>query len=208
MGVYIMYTKTKLSKKVLNKILSDLEIIESELVDIVNRKIEEMRKYPPFKRTVEELVACDDQKIPTQTKLLQNFFNDGIMEIVKKHGLDIVEEFQNGHDYKMHKKPVEFKVTGSADKATVANGNKNGGTKSPFLLSMKYKFDYESNVVTTISTCFLDENSFKHSKSGWVDSKGKDSWCKFRVANDDMKYIHIINDSLTWKRGNLYGQFL
>ena len=208
MGVYIMYTKTKLSKKVLNKILSDLEIIESELVDIVNRKIEEMRKYPPFKRTVEELVACDDQKIPTQTKLLQNFFNDGIMEIVKKHGLDIVEEFQNGHDYKMHKKPVEFKVTGGANNALVACGNKNGGTKSPFLLSMKYKFDYESNVVTTISTCFLDENSFKHSKSGWVDSKGKDSWCKFRVANDDMKYIHIINDSLTWKRGNLYGQFL
>jgi hypothetical protein len=208
MGVYIMYTKTKLSKKVLNKILSDLEVIELELKDIVNRKIEEMRKYPPFKRTVKELVACDDQKIPTQTKLLQNFFNDGIMEIVNKYDLDIVEEFQNGHDYKMRRKPVEFKVTGSSDQATVANGNKNGGTKSPLLLSMKYKFDYESNEVTEISTCFLDENSFKHSKSGWVDSKGKDSWCKFRVANDDMESIHIINGSVTWKRGLIYGQFL
>lgn len=203
-----MYTKTKLSKKVLNKILSDLEIIESELVAIVNRKIEEMRKYPPFKRTVEELVACDDQKIPTQTKLLQNFFNDGIMEIANKYDLNVFEEFKNGHDYKFQGKPVEFKVTGSADQATVANGNKNGGTKSPFLLSMKYKFDYELNMVTEISTCFLDENSFKHPKSGWVDSKGKDSWCKFRVANDDMKYIHIINDSATWKRGHIYGQFL
>jgi len=203
-----MYQKTKLSKKVLNLILSDLEIIQSELIDIVNRKIEEMRKYPPFKRTVEELVACDDQKIPTQTKLLQNFFNDGIMEIVNKHDLDIFEEFKNGHDYKMHKKPVEYKVTGSADNATVANGNKNGGTKSPFLLSMKYKFDYNLNEITSISTCFLDENSFKHSKSGWRDKKGDSSWCTFRVANDDMKYIHIINDSITWRRGQEYGQFL
>ena len=203
----LSYTKTKLSKKVLNKILSDLEIIESELIAIVNRKIEEMRTNQPLGMTIKEFVAKDDQKIPTQTKLLQIYFNLGIMEIVNKYDLDVFEEFQNGHDYKFQGKPVEFKVTGGANNALVACGNKNGGTKSPFLLSMKYRFDYELNEVTSISTCFLDENSFKHPKSGWVDSKGKDSWCKFRVANDDMKYIHIINDSVTWKRGHTYGQF-
>ena len=202
------YQKKKLTKKELNKILSDLEIVESEILDIVNRKIEEMADNPPFQKTVEELVACDDQKIPTQTKLLQNFFNDAIMEIVEKYDLNIVEEFKNGHDYKIHKKPVEYKVTGSAEKAMVASGNKNGGTKSPFLLSMRYKFSYKLNKVTKISTCFIDENSLEYSISGWKDSNGASSWCHFKVANEDMKHIHVINDSITWKRGNLYGQFL
>ena len=192
----------------LNNILKDLEIIERELKEIVNRKIEEMRKYPPFQKTIAEYVESDDQKIPTRTKLLQNFFNDGIMEIAKKYDLDIVAEDRNGHDYKMHKEPVEYKVSSTVDKTAAASGNKNGGTKSPLLLSMRYEFDYELNAVTRISTCFIDEREFILPLSGWRDSNGSSSWCTFKIANDDMKHIHIINHSVTWKRGQIYGQFL
>ena len=203
-----MYKKRKLPKRILNNILKDLEIIHRELKEIVNRKIEEMRKYPPFQKTIAEYVESDDQKIPTRTKLLQNFFNDGIMEISKKYDLDIVAEDRNGHDYKMNKEPVEYKVNSTVDKAAVASGNKNGGTKSPLLLSMKYEFDYELNEVTKISTCFIDEREFRLPISGWKDCKGSSSWCHFKVANDDMKYIHFISESVTWKRGHKYGQFV
>ena len=134
------------------------------------------------------------------TKFVQNFINAAIESYWKDNGIDAYMETSNGYDAVIAGNKVEIKVSGGANRDSLATGNKMSKVKVPLTLVIRYEMDYDND--TFASTGVYVVNNDKG--AAWVGSGGKkDAFSTLRVYNLDaidpiigtarlaVKHVHI-----------------
>lgn len=190
---------------------SCIEILNQEIPSRVDTLITHFRKLPlkyvtikDFHQLVSDNESDTKQQTQSGTKIIQNWVNLAITDIINEFKLPIKGADEKGSDLRYVGEgadiPIEVKCSGGKDGATACIGNLKV-LDSKCELTLVFRFEVRDNRIAKWQTLTIDESARKWTE--YNDQSGSSNFsalkCKSEIDYQDIKvYSGSIKPNATW----------